>query len=453
MVVHWTRRNLHWAFKLALAPALVLALEATPMWSWLGSELRSLDFDAGRTALIQAWAAGFLVAFLAAALTARPWLSSWVATAFVCVTYLLPWAWNAGHPMAAPFAQPAQVDLPGLAHNLGVITGVAFLLAIPAAASGWLIGLGLSHIAEVGRPRRSLLASGAVVAALAAAAVLAVGVDPVLRYGPDHGIHRSAGSAPAGQVLYRNYDSRASDGPRSFAVYLPPDYAKHMERRYPVVYLLHGDPGSYRDWVNLGAPQVMDRGIDTRSLQPALLVMPDGNGAGLSASQWADSADGRNRVESSVLELVQVIDRDYRTQAGPRGRIVAGLSAGGFGAANLAARHPDTFGTAISLSGYFRAQGPVFGGDRSYLDANSPSYLVQHQPAARNVEYVLVVGSDDARYRSAADAFAAQLDRQGVAHQVIILPGSHEGAVWIHGLALSLQKVLPPTSAITSHSG
>jgi hypothetical protein len=36
---------------------------------------------------------------------------------------------------------------------------------------------------------------------------------------------------------------------------------------------------------------------------------------------------------------------------------------------------------------------------------------------------------------------------------VIILPGSHEGAVWIHGLALSLQKVLPPTSAITSHSG
>jgi enterochelin esterase-like enzyme len=443
----WTRRSLHWALKLALAPALVLALEATPMWSWLGSELRSLDFDVGRTALIQAWVAGFAVAFIGAAFSARPWLSTGVATAFVGVTYMLPWAWSAGQPAAQPFAPSAQVDLLGLAHNLGVIGGVAFLLAVPAAASGWLIALGLSHIAEAGRPPGSLAASGAVLAAIAISAVLTVGVDPVLRYGPDHGVHRGGASAPAGQVLYRTYDSRVSDAPRSFAVYLPPGYAKPSERRYPVVYLLHGDPGSYRDWINLGAPQIMDRGIDTRSLQPALLVMPDGNGAGLSASQWADSADGRNRVESSVLELVQVIDRDYRTQPNPRGRIIAGLSAGGFGAANLAARHPDTFGTAISLSGYFRAQGPVFGSDRSYLEANSPSYLIQHQPAARTVDYVLVVGRDDPRYRSAADAFAAQLDRQGVAHQVIVLPGSHEGAVWVQGLALGLQRALPPMSA------
>lgn len=433
------------ALALAVAAMAVVLVESAPVWRSFDASLRSIDFDAGRAALIEAWVAGALLALLAAALTGRPWISTLTATTFVMVNYATPWAWKAAHAATRPFAPPPHLDPLGLIHNLGVIAAVALLVAVPAAATGWLVRSGLTRPLPVRPAPHAVMAGAAMVLLLCGAGAVAAGVDPLLRYGPDHGLYAAGSNAPAGRVVYRGFESHAMGTHRNYAVYLPPAYSTRSSHTYPVVYLLHGNPGSYKDWVNLGAPQILNDGIQGQHLSPAILVMPDGNGTSSASSQWANSIDGRDPVESSVLELVAQVDHDYRTVPDSHSRFVAGLSEGGFGAANLAARHPDVFGAAISLSGYFSAQGAVFGGDQAYMDANSPAYLIQHRAAARGVQYVLVAGRDDPRYRAAAQAFDAQLSKFGVAHQLLLLPGGHEGFVWTNGLAAGLERLVPPS--------
>jgi enterochelin esterase-like enzyme len=144
-----------------------------------------------------------------------------------------------------------------------------------------------------------------------------------------------------------------------------------------------------------------------------------------------------------MLELVLLIDHDYRTLADRRHRVVAGLSEGGFGAANLASRHPDLFGVAISLSGYFRAEGLAFGQDRAYMRANSPASIVRDQASARTVRFILVAGESDAPYLRNAESFATELDRWAVPHTLVRLPGGHESSVWTNGLVVGLEQVKP----------
>ena len=169
----------------------------------------------------------------------------------------------------------------------------------------------------------------------------------------------------------------------------------------------------------------------------------NGNGRPGRATRWADSRDGKDRVESALLDLVSTVDAEYRTLHDPRRRVVAGLSDGGFGAANVAARHPDLFGVAISMSGYFSAEGAAFGPDPAFARANSPSSLVVDKPAARSVNFVLVAGREDPRYLSQAKRFAAQLDGLRVRHRLFELPGGHDGGVWRSGLVVGLKEVKP----------
>jgi S-formylglutathione hydrolase FrmB len=153
--------------------------------------------------------------------------------------------------------------------------------------------------------------------------------------------------------------------PTRVRVLLPSDYDAHPRRRYPVVYLLHAALGDYRVWTD---------GINMASLTadfPAIFVMPDGGRSGFYSDWWNAGAGGPPRWETyHVGELLPLIDGIFRTRAERRGRVLLGGSMGGFGAIKYAARHPDLFAAAISLSGavdtnYFYADpvvtlGPVF---------------------------------------------------------------------------------------------
>jgi enterochelin esterase-like enzyme len=430
---------------LGVATAVVTAVELSPYWQALQAGLVSLGFDPGRSALICAWIGAFCLALLGAALTARPWSSAITATAYLGVSYAGPWVWHTIQARPYLFGTPERLDAWALLHNLSAVLAVGFVLAVLAAAAGRMLSELVSRpkeLPESSAPLRALL-----FAVLTTALVVsALSVDPLLRYGPAHQVYVPASTgagAAAGQLLVRTVPSQARGSEVPFAVYLPPGYGRSAQARYPVVYLLHGHPGSYRDWLNMGIARISDVGIAGGSIAEAIVVVPDGNGITRRPAQWADSRDGQDRVESSVLELVSLVDRDYRTLADPRHRVVAGLSEGGFGAANLAARHPDLFGIAISLSGYFKAEGLAFGQDREYMRANSPTSIVRDQPSARTVRFILVAGESDPRFLRYAETFAAELDRWAVPHTLVRLPGGHEGSVWTNGLVVGLEKVKP----------
>jgi S-formylglutathione hydrolase FrmB len=172
----------------------------------------------------------------------------------------------------------------------------------------------------------------------------------------------------------------APDGSLAFqsgvCIYLPPNYVR-SGFRYPVLYLLHGGGGDQAAWVSLGKIRdMMDTLIRKDPRNALIVVMPDGRDA-----QWYDSYDRSILNERYVLDYVMpYVERHYRTIADRRGRAIAGLSNGGYGAMHYAAKAPDRFVAAGSMSGNvggrsFSGLGtPVFPGGPRFQEAGTYYY-------------------------------------------------------------------------------
>ena len=128
-------------------------------------------------------------------------------------------------------------------------------------------------------------------------------------------------------------------------VLLPDGYRDHPGRRYPVLYLLHGSGGSDTDWTEMGNAERITAG------SPLIVVMPDTDQNGYYSDWFNNGAGGPPEYETyDIGELIPWIDQHYRTVAARRGRAIAGLSMGGFGALSYASRHPDLFDHVAGFS-------------------------------------------------------------------------------------------------------
>jgi putative tributyrin esterase len=134
-------------------------------------------------------------------------------------------------------------------------------------------------------------------------------------------------------------------------VYVPPGY-ETSGRSYPVVYLLHGMYQGETDWSERGGAQwILDRMIADGELEACIAVMPSDGGYG-NGTFYMDWYDGTGNFEQYFIhDVVGYIESHYRTIRSKEARALCGLSMGGFGAALLALRHPELFGSAASLSG------------------------------------------------------------------------------------------------------
>jgi putative tributyrin esterase len=161
-------------------------------------------------------------------------------------------------------------------------------------------------------------------------------------------------AVPQGSVQRHSVPSPTLGGVRTIRVYLPPGYGRPeaAQRRYPVVYLLHGWPGSDGNWFG---PGQADRSADTLIAQgrvpEVILVCPNGNCGLLGRTLYMNAVQGDCRMEDYILhDVVAWVDSTFRTVAAPSARGVLGLSDGGAGALHLAFLHPTTFGACASLS-------------------------------------------------------------------------------------------------------
>jgi S-formylglutathione hydrolase FrmB len=131
------------------------------------------------------------------------------------------------------------------------------------------------------------------------------------------------------------------------AVVLPASYAKNKKANYPVLYLLHGAYGHFYNWLKSPADkQLLHRLADQYNL---IIVTPEGE----TFSFYLDSPVKADSQFETYLtkEVIPAIDQTYRTVRARKGRVITGLSMGGFGAMYLSARHPDLYCAAGSMSG------------------------------------------------------------------------------------------------------
>jgi len=284
----------------------------------------------------------------------------------------------------------------------------------------------------------------ALAAVAAGCAFLAVGFVGVDRYGRNYWLYR--GFPPPrdppyvrarGVVQHIKVASAALGGRnQDVYVYLPPGYARHPQRRYSVLYLLHGFPGrplAFLLTVRMGV--VEDELVAKGQAQPLILVLPFGSTGTFTDKEWANGNGAAERWGTFVSrDVVRAIDRRYRTIATRGARAIGGLSEGGYGAINIAMQHPREFSVVESWSGYERAahNHSIFGRSLAGIERNSPLDRV-HADARRlrrlHTYFWFYTGTDDS-LRQENEAFARALTKAHVAHRYLELAGGHNWALW-----------------------
>lgn len=208
-------------------------------------------------------------------------------------------------------------------------------------------------------------------------------------------------------VEQHTFDSAAAGCPVSYHVYLPEDYGAEPERRFPVLYWLHGSRGGLPGIAPLSA--TFGAAMREGKMPPMIVVFPNG----LRYTMWVGSRDGRVPMETIfVEELVPHIDATFRTIASREGRIVEGFSMGGYGALRFGMKYPELFRAASSFGGgplqqelpkvrdeqRAGALQAVFGGDREYFRELSPWALTEQNAEAvteRGLLLRLAIGDED----------------------------------------------------------
>ena len=187
-----------------------------------------------------------------------------------------------------------------------------------------------------------------VLPAAAALALITCGVAGAYTYGRDYYVHRGFAAlanlprAGTGRLLQVSFYSPSLHRQADYLVYLPPGY--NPARRYPVYYLLHGAPGRPAVFIDIANMDVrLDNQLSLGTLRPMILVYPDGRigGSTYSDSEWANTPAGN--FENYVLDVVHNVDHQFSTLPYRQNRVIAGFSAGAYGAINIALHHVVTF--------------------------------------------------------------------------------------------------------------
>jgi enterochelin esterase-like enzyme len=231
------------------------------------------------------------------------------------------------------------------------------------------------------------------------------------------------------------YDSAAARARVSLHVFRPPSFDNL--RSYPTLYWLHGTGGGERGIAPLTRhfSDAMRRG----AMPPALIVFPNG----LAHGMWVDSVNGATPIETMLtLEIVPLVESTYPAVKSASARLVEGFSMGGYGAARMAFKHADLFGSVsvlaggpldIAFAGPKATQEPklraailkdVYGGDLAHFAAQSPIALA-HAAAggggARPSRLRLAVGARDFTMPQNVQ-FSDALTQLGFAHRVFVVP-------------------------------
>lgn len=261
----------------------------------------------------------------------------------------------------------------------------------------------------------------------------------------------SSGAAAAHLQGSREVDveivSTALKGRVHARVVLPATYDDD-NRRYPVVYFLHGLPA--------GATSYLGNSWLISALEQAgqaILVIPQGARDDDTDPEYLDWGPGRDWETYVADEVPRYVDAHFRTIRSRAGRAIIGVSAGGYGATILGLHHLDSFSVIESWSGYFHPTDPT--GTRTLpreSAANAHTLIEQLRASQRRQPTFLgfYVGRSDNRFRAENMQFDRELSSAGVRHVFEVYSGAHAVSLWsAHAsrwLGLALEELAKPTT-------
>jgi len=247
---------------------------------------------------------------------------------------------------------------------------------------------------------------------------------------PPAGIDQKRDGISRGKLEMVEYESKTVGTTRKMQVYTPPGYSR--DKKYPVLYLLHGIGGDETEWQRFAHPDILlDNLIADGKAVPMIIVMPNGR------AQKNDRAEGNvfaagpafAAFEQDLLkDVIPAIESRYSVQADREHRALAGLSMGGGQSLNFGMAHLDTFAWV--------------GGFSSAPNTKPPEQLVP-DPAAVTQKLKLLwlsCGNKDGLIRIGQGVHAYLKEKQ-VPHVWHVDGNGHDATHWRNNLWLFAQRI------------
>jgi enterochelin esterase-like enzyme len=238
-----------------------------------------------------------------------------------------------------------------------------------------------------------------------------------------------------GKIDSISYPSKTVGSNRKAMIYMPPNYSKN--KKYPVLYLLHGIGGDEKEWLKGGQPQViLDNLYAENKIEPIIVVMP--NGRAIKDDRATGNIMAPDKVEAFATfekdllnDLIPYIEKKFPVIKDREHRAIAGLSMGGGQSLNFGLGNLDIFAWIGAFS--------------SAPNTKPPEQLMPEPEKARKMLKLLWIScGDNDGLITYSQRTHNYLNSHNVPHIYYIEPGVHDFKVWKNSLYMFSQLIFKP---------
>lgn len=263
---------------------------------------------------------------------------------------------------------------------------------------------------------------------------LVVVAQKIEKEGPK-GFDQERAAIAHGTIDTISYDSKTVGTTRKALVYKTPGFSK--DKKYPVLYLLHGIGGDEKEWLKGGTPQIiLDNLFAEGKIKPMIVVLPNGRAIkddrATGNIMAPDKVQGFATFERDILDdLIPFIEKTYPTFTDRENRAIAGLSMGGGQSLNFGLGNLDKFAWV--------------GGFSSAPNTKMPEVLVPNPEETKKKLKLLWISCGD---KDGLITYGKRLHdyllEKNVPHVYYLEPGGHDFKVWKNGLYMFSQFLFKP---------
>ncbi len=229
----------------------------------------------------------------------------------------------------------------------------------------------------------------------------------------------SVKDVPHGRISYKFYKSKTLSDTRPLVVYTPPSYDPQSDKKYPVLYLIHGATDTHETWFKVGRVNfILDNLIAEGKAQPMIVVMPYAN-PGMTFLGQVNTAikNPFDYTDELIDDVIPFVEKNYQVQANSSGRAVAGFSRGGYQSLHAGLGHPDIFE-------YVCAFAPAVNAQLAEKNFKDGTYASSQDLKSKLKLLWLGCGTEDFLYEW-TQSFINNLDKQNIPYEKMYTPGGH----------------------------
>jgi enterochelin esterase-like enzyme len=232
--------------------------------------------------------------------------------------------------------------------------------------------------------------------------------------------HYFVQDVPHGKLIYCYYFSKTIGVTRPLVIYTPPGYENSKDKKYPVLFLLHGTTDTEETWTKVGhANSIMDNLIYQRKAKPMIVVMPYGRAYPLVAKQNGSIRNWDNLQLFSndfLTNIYPYVKENFRILDNKNDHAIAGFSGGGGQSLFIGLSNPDKFAWVCGF-----APGML----KEEFDRNNAVAFANPEATNKNLNLFWIgCGKEDGLFKIVQD-YLSVLDEKKIKHQTYISEGGH----------------------------